>query len=84
MTKRNHIPIVVTTKDGVSDESVEKYVQAALDQLNDVDEINRVFIASSEMPDEEASRLLDMMDRVDVENIEAASRAKEKLSDGEG
>jgi hypothetical protein len=83
MTKRYHIPTVITTTDDVTREEAAQYVRQMLSNLEQTDAIHRTYVESSGIEDAEGERLLDMIERADEENINAAIEAMGALESDE-
>jgi len=83
MTNRYHLPVVITTKDEMSKEEAIDYVERILANLEETDDVYRTYVEQSSIDDGEAERLLDMLNRVDDENIAAALDGIDTITEDE-
>ena len=81
MTKRFHLPVVVTTDDDVTREQVTQYVEAMLSNLEETDEVYRTFVEDDGIETSETDRLLDMLDRLSDEDIASAIESVDEITD---
>jgi hypothetical protein len=83
MSNRYHLPVVVTTDDETPREEVTDYVERVLANLEETDFIYRTYVEQSELSDEDASRMIDMLKRVDDEDISDAIEAFDVVTEEE-
>lgn len=81
MTNRYHLPVVITTVDEMSRAEAIDYVERVLSNLDDTDVVHRTYVEGGGIDEGEADRLLDMLSRVDDENIADAMDAIETLAE---
>lgn len=72
MTNRYHLPIVITTTDELNREKAIEYVERVLANLEETDDVYRTYVEDTSIDEGDAERLLDMLNRVDDDNIAAA------------
>lgn len=83
MTNRYHLPLVVTTVDDVDRDEAAEYVERLLSDLETAEAFHRAYIENTSIDDGEARRLLDMLERIDVANIESAADAIDTIASDE-
>lgn len=81
MTNRYHLPVVITTTDSFTREEATEYVERILANLEETESVYRTYVESNGMDEGESERLLDMLDRVDDEQLIAALESVEELAD---
>lgn len=81
MTNRYHLPVVVTTSDNLTRTEAAEYVERILSNLEETDEIYRTYIEGGGIDDGDAERLMDMLNRVEDEDIDAALDALDVVTE---
>lgn len=81
MTNRYHLPVVVTTDDETTKQEATQYVESVLANLEESDFIFRTYIESNGLDDADATRMLEMFDRIDEESLDAAVAALDEVTD---
>lgn len=81
MTNRYHLPVVITTIDSFSKEEAREYVERILANLEETEAVYRTYVESDGIDEGESERLLDMLDRIDDEELRAALESIDELSE---
>lgn len=83
MTNRFHLPVVVTTSDDLRRDDVVDFVERVLANLEETDDIYRTYVEDSGIEEAEAERMLEMLGRIDDDNLGSAIDALEEITEGE-
>jgi hypothetical protein len=83
MTNRYHLPLVVTTADELDRDETIEYVERILGNLEESEDVYRTYVEDSSIDEGEAERLLEMLSRVDTEDLSGAVEAMDTIADNE-
>jgi hypothetical protein len=80
MVERHKIDVIVTTDDKVERSDVKEYADRVLRTLEETDFIHRTYVESDGMKDADGERMIEMIARIEDENLADAADALDRVT----